>query len=139
MPRFVDEEQIAAVVKILSLEVLRPELQLDLVIAYLTDVHCSLAQVHRDLLRWPEGQYHGFGRLGHRGRLDHHSGTCQLLCLFTTCGKACEAEDQHRQHACAHHRAAPYQFHTPTPSNLYRPSVLSVDREIGNFDRDDPT
>src|SRR5437588_2488325 len=82
MPRFVDEEQIAAVVEILSLEVLRPELQLDLVVAYLTGVHCSLAQIHRDLLRWPDGQYHGFGRLGHCGRLDHHSGTCQLLGLF---------------------------------------------------------
>src|SRR5258708_6926082 len=65
MPRFVDEEQVAGIVKILSLEVFCPELQLDFVVAHPTGVHGPLAEVQRNLLRWPEGQCHGLGRLGH--------------------------------------------------------------------------
>src|SRR4029077_7067044 len=94
MPRFVDEEQIAGIVKILSLEVFCPELQLDFVVAHPTGVPCSLAEVQRKLLRWPEGQCHGLGRLGHCAWLDYHSGTRQLLRLFGRYGNAYEAENQ---------------------------------------------
>jgi hypothetical protein len=94
IPRFVDEEKVAGIVKILSLEVCCPELQLDLVVAHQTAVHHATAQVQRDFSRWPEGQYHGLGRLGHRAWLDHHSGTRQLPRVFGKYGNAREAEDQ---------------------------------------------
>jgi len=57
-------------------------------------VHHATAQVQRDFSRWPEGQYHGLGRLGHRAWLDHHSGTRQLPRVFGKYGNAREAEDQ---------------------------------------------
>src|ERR1700722_6419710 len=88
IPRFVDEEKVAGIVKILSLEVCCPELQLDLVVAHQTAVHHASAQVQRDFSRWPEGQYHGLGRLGHRAWLDHHSGTRQLPRVFGKYGNA---------------------------------------------------
>src|SRR5437660_2047353 len=90
--------------KILSLEVFCPELQLDPVVAHLTGVHHALAKVQRDLLRRPEGQYHGLGRLGHRVWLDHHSFARQLPCIFGKYGNAREAEDQ-RQDVCPKHRS----------------------------------
>src|SRR5262245_66179866 len=52
--RFVDEEQVAGIVKVLSLEVFCPEFQLDFVIAHLTGVHHALAEVQCDLLRSEE-------------------------------------------------------------------------------------
>jgi hypothetical protein len=76
-------------VKILSLKVFRPELQLNLVVAHQTGVRRSSTKVQGDLSRWPEDQYHGLGRLGKRGWLDHHSATRQLPRIFD--GNAGEA------------------------------------------------
>ena len=55
MSRLVDEEEVAGVVEILSLEVFCPEPQLDLIVAYSTGIHHAVAEVQRDLLRWSEG------------------------------------------------------------------------------------
>jgi hypothetical protein len=60
MPRFVDKEQIAGVVKVLSLEAFYPELQLNFVVTQFSRIQGSLAEVQRNLLRGPEGQRHGF-------------------------------------------------------------------------------
>jgi hypothetical protein len=43
-------------VKILSLEIFCPELQLDFVVAHPTGIHYAFAEVQRDLLRWSEGR-----------------------------------------------------------------------------------
>jgi hypothetical protein len=50
---FVNEEQIAGVVKILPLEVFCPELELDFVVAYDASAHHPLAEIERNLMRWP--------------------------------------------------------------------------------------
>jgi hypothetical protein len=81
-------------VKILSLEVFCSEFQLDLVVAHLTGAHHALAEVQRDLLRWPKGQYNSLGRLRHRAWLDHHSAARQLSRIFGKYGNAGEAKDQ---------------------------------------------
>jgi len=94
MPRFVDEEQIAGVVKVLSLEVFYSELQSNFVDTQFSRIHGSLAEVQRNLLRRPKGQCHGFGRLGHRAWLDHRSGAGQTHRVLGSCCNACETEDQ---------------------------------------------
>ena len=100
---FVNEEQIAGVVKILPLEVFCPELELDFVVAYDASTHHPLAEIERNLMRWPEAQFDRFGRLGNRGGLDHRSVTCQLSRIFRTYSNGREAENHRRQHACTQH------------------------------------
>src|SRR5215831_4500003 len=90
MTRFVDEEEVAGIVKILSLEAFCPEFQLDFVVAHLTGVHHALTEVQRSLLRWPKGQRHGLWRWGHRAWFDHRSATCELPRIF---GKRVNAEE----------------------------------------------
>jgi len=81
-------------VKIFSLEVFCPELQLDFVVAHPTGIHHALAEVQRDLLRWSESQYYGLWRWGHRAWLDHRSATRELPRIFGKRDNAEEGDDQ---------------------------------------------
>ena len=107
MPRFVDEEQVAGIVEILSLEVFCPELQLDFVVAHPTGIHHAFAEVQRDLLRWSEGQYYGLWRWGDRAWLDHRSATRELPRIFGKRGNTEEGDDQWCHYACSEHRQGP--------------------------------
>ena len=94
MPRFVDEEKVTGIVKILSFEVFCPELQLDLVVAHPTGIHHAFAEIQCDLLRWSEGQYYGLRRWEDRAWLDHRSATRELPRIFGKRGNAEEGDDQ---------------------------------------------
>ena len=124
--------------KILSLEVFCPELQLDLVVAHLTGVHHALAKAQRDLLRWHKGQYHGLGLLRHRAWLDHHSAARQLSRIFGKYGNAGEAKDQ-CQYACSEHRCRSQSISYRMRCKPVRTGVISLGREIGNFFRSPTT
>jgi hypothetical protein len=52
MSGLVDEEQVAGVVKVLTLELFGSKLQLDFVVAQPAGVHHSFTDVQRDLLLW---------------------------------------------------------------------------------------
>jgi hypothetical protein len=91
MPGFVDEEQVAGVVKVLTLELFCSELQLDLLSltlrAFITPLLMSS----------------GLGRLGHRTWLNHRSGTSELPRIFGKRGDARETEDQQHEYDCSEH------------------------------------
>ena len=59
MSGLVDEEEVAGVVKVLTLELFRSELQLDFVVAQPASVHYAFAQVQRDLLPWSKRHHYG--------------------------------------------------------------------------------
>src|SRR5262245_22331867 len=103
MPGFVDEEQVAGVVKILTLELICSELQLDFVVAHPAGVHHAFTDVQRDLLRWSKRHHYGLGRLGHRTWLNHRSSTSELPRILGKRGDARETDDQRHEYDCSEH------------------------------------
>src|SRR5215510_12000664 len=131
MPRFVDEEQVAGIVEILSLEVFCPELQLDFVVAHPTGIHHAFAEVQRDLLRWSEGHttVSGDGDIAVGSIIVPLHVNCRASSANAAMLKKAMISDAIM--LARNIDRAPYHFGSDAARRV---DVIFLDCEIGNFD-----